>query len=96
MKRWTETDRGVKRYPPEYELNSWHSGMHALAGTPKYNIARLNAETVKVMSNPGRKTFMQSRSAEAAGSTPGQPGALHRREFEKWGGVIKAIGVTPE
>jgi tripartite-type tricarboxylate transporter receptor subunit TctC len=80
---------------PKVEASNWY-GLFAPAGTPKDIIARLNAETVKAMSNPELKSFMQTQGAEAAGSTPEQLGALHRREFERWGAVIKAIGVTLE
>ena len=80
---------------PKVEASNWY-GLFAPAGTPRDIIARLNAETVKAMSNPDLKTFMQNQGAEAAGSTPEQLGVLHRREFERWGSVIKAIGVTLE
>jgi hypothetical protein len=42
------------------------------------------------------KSFAQSVGTEAAAGTPEQLGALHKREFEKWGVVVKAIGVTLE
>ena len=80
---------------PKVEASNWY-GLFAPAGTSRDIIARLNTETVKAMSNPELKSFMQNQGAEAAGSTPEQLSALHRREFEKWGSVIKAIGVTLE
>jgi tripartite-type tricarboxylate transporter receptor subunit TctC len=78
---------------PKVEAANWY-GLFAPAGTPRDIIARLN--TVKAISNPELKTFMQNQGAEAAGSTPEQLGALHRREYEKWGSVVKAIGITLE
>jgi tripartite-type tricarboxylate transporter receptor subunit TctC len=80
---------------PRVEAANWY-GLFAPAGTPRDIIARLNTETVKAISNPELKTFMQNQGAEAAGSTPEQLGALHRREYEKWGSVVKAIGITLE
>jgi tripartite-type tricarboxylate transporter receptor subunit TctC len=80
---------------PKVEAYNWY-GLFAPAGTPKEIIARLNAETVKAMNNPDLKSFMQSQGAQAVGSTPEQLGALHKREFDKWGVVVKAIGVTLE
>ena len=68
--------------------------MFAPAGTPKDIIARLNAETVKAANNADMKTFAQGVGAEAAGSTPEQLAAVHKREFDRWGAVVKAIGVT--
>ena len=68
-------------------------GLFVPAGTPRDIIARLNAETVKATNNPDLKAFMKDQGAEATGSTPEQLNALHRREYEKWGGVVKAIGI---
>jgi tripartite-type tricarboxylate transporter receptor subunit TctC len=78
---------------PNVEAYNWY-GLFAPAATPKDIIARLNAETVKVMNHPEMKTFAQSVGTEAAAGTPEQLGALHKREFDKWGVVIKAIGIT--
>ena len=80
---------------PKVEAYNWY-GLFAPAGTPKDIVARLNAETVKAMNNPEMKTFVQSVGTEAAAGTPEQLGALHKREFDKWGAVVKAIGVTLE
>ena len=78
---------------PNVEAYNWY-GLFAPAATPKDIIARLNAETVKAMNHPEMKNFAQSVGTEAAAGTPEQLGALHKREFDKWGAVIKAIGVT--
>ena len=80
---------------PKVEAYNWY-GLFAPAGTPKDIVARLNAETVKAMNHPEMKSFVQSVGTEAAAGTPEQLGALHKREFEKWGVVVKAIGVTLE
>jgi tripartite-type tricarboxylate transporter receptor subunit TctC len=80
---------------PKVEAANWY-GLFAPAGTPGNIIARLNAETVKAMNNPELKAFMKEQGAEAAGSTPEQLNALHRREYEKWGSVVKAIGIKLE
>jgi tripartite-type tricarboxylate transporter receptor subunit TctC len=78
---------------PKVEASNWY-GLFAPAGTPREIISRLNAETVKATNNPDLKSFMQAQGAEAAGSTPEQLAALHKREFDKWGIVVKAIGIT--
>ena len=78
---------------PKVEAYNWY-GLFAPAGTPKDIIARLNAETVKAANNADMKTFAQGVGAEAAGSTPEQLAAVHKREFDRWGAVVKAIGVT--
>ena len=78
---------------PKVEAYNWY-GLFAPAGTPKDIIARLNAETVKAANNADMTTFAQGVGAEAAGSTPEQLAAVHKREFDRWGAVVKAIGVT--
>jgi tripartite-type tricarboxylate transporter receptor subunit TctC len=80
---------------PQIEAYNWYS-LFAPAGTPKEIIARLNAETVRVVGNSDVKAFMQAQGAEAAGSTPEALAAMHRREFDKWGAVVKAAGIKAE
>ncbi len=80
---------------PQIEAYNWYA-LFAPAGTPKPVVAKLNAEIAKVMSNPDVKTFTQSQGAEAVSSTPEELGALHKREFDKWGNVVKAAGVKAE
>jgi tripartite-type tricarboxylate transporter receptor subunit TctC len=80
---------------PQVEAYNWYA-LYAPAATPKPVIARLNAEVVKVMSNPDVKSFTQSQGAEAVTSTPEELAALHKREYDKWGGVVKVAGIKPE
>lgn len=80
---------------PKVEAYNWY-GLFAPAATPKEILARLNSEAVKAMNYPDMKTFAQSVGADAVGSTPEQLAAVHKREFDKWGAVVKAVGVTLE
>lgn len=80
---------------PKVEAYNWY-GLFAPGGTPKDIVARLNSETNKAVANAELKSFMQSQGAEATGGTPEQLAAIHKREFDKWGVVVRAIGVTLE
>lgn len=80
---------------PQVEAYNWYA-LYAPGGTPKPIIARLHAEVARVMSNPDMKSFTQSAGAEAASNTPEELAALHKREFDKWGGVVKAAGIKAE
>jgi tripartite-type tricarboxylate transporter receptor subunit TctC len=80
---------------PQVEAYNWYA-LYVPAATPKTIIARLNAEVVKAMSNPEVKSFNQSQGATAQGSTPEELAALHKREYDKWAGVVKAAGIKPE
>jgi tripartite-type tricarboxylate transporter receptor subunit TctC len=80
---------------PQVEAYNWYA-LFAPAGTPKPVLARLNAETVKIMNNPDVKAATQSQGADAAAGTPEELGALLKREYDKWGAVVKAAGVKAE
>ena len=80
---------------PQVEAYNWYA-LYAPAATPKAIIARLNAEVVKVMSNPDVKSFTQSQGSEAVTSTPEELAALHKREYDKWASVVKDAGIKPE
>ena len=80
---------------PQVEAYNWYA-LFAPAATPKPIVTRLNTEVVKVMSNPDVKSFNQAQGAEAMGSTPEELAALHKREYDKWGAVVRAAGIKPE
>jgi tripartite-type tricarboxylate transporter receptor subunit TctC len=80
---------------PQIEAYNWYA-VFAPANTPRPIIARLNSEIARVMSNPAMKSFAQGQGAEPVSSTPEELGAMHKREFEKWGGIVRAAGVKPE
>ncbi len=79
---------------PGYEVVSWYSIM-TTAGTPKCVIAKLNREIVRaVMSDEIRKRYVEL-GTEVVTGTPEELAAYTRRDFEKWGKVIKAAGMAP-
>ena len=80
---------------PEIEVYNWYA-LFAPANTPKPVIATLNAELAKVMGTPDMKSFAQSQGTEAVSSTPEELAAIHKREFEKWGRVVKTAGIRAE
>ena len=77
-----------------YEATSWY-GLMVPAATPKDAIARLHAETVKVLARPDVRERFGTTDMEIVGSTPEQFGALVRSEIAKWGKVVKATGLKP-
>lgn len=80
---------------PQIEAYNWYA-LFAPAATPKPITARLNAEIAKVISNPAVKSFTQNQGAEAVSSTPEELAAIHKREFDKWGGIVRAAGIKAE
>ena len=87
----TIAETGVKGY----EAGSWY-GLSAPANTPKDIIARLHAETLKVMALPDVKDRLFKAGFEVVTSTPEQFGAFTRDEIQKWGKLVKATGLKAD
>jgi tripartite-type tricarboxylate transporter receptor subunit TctC len=78
---------------PGYDVSIWQA-LVAPAGTPKEIIARLNAETVRIMALPEVKQRFLSFGTDATSSTPEQLGQFLRDEVAKIRKVAKDIGAT--
>src|SRR6476661_2787696 len=68
---------------PGYASSAWF-GLVAPAATPKPVIAKLSAETARILQVPDVKARLADLGAEPIGSTPEQFGAHIRTEIEKW------------
>ena len=84
----TIAETGIKGY----EAGSWY-GLSAPAGTSKDIIARLHAETVKVMALPDVKERLFNAGFEVVTSNPEQFAAFTRSEIQKWGKLVRATGL---
>ncbi|WP_459694313.1 tripartite tricarboxylate transporter substrate-binding protein, partial [Achromobacter xylosoxidans] len=80
---------------PGYEAYSW-SGVLAPKGTPADIVARVNADMVKVLSDPATAKAMVAAGAEPKPGSPEAFGAFVRGEVAKWRDVIKKAGVKLE
>lgn len=80
---------------PGFEASSWY-GFHAPAGTPKPIIDKINAEMVKALKTPEMRERFAGIGAEALTSSPAEFNAFVEAETEKWGKLIRAIGVKVE
>ena len=78
-----------------FEVSSW-SGLMAPAGTPPAIIARLNAETTKILALPEVRATLLAQAALPVGSTPDQFRSYIAEEIDRWGKVIKLTGATLE
>jgi len=84
----TIAETGVKGY----EAGSWY-GLSVPAGTSKEIIARLHAETIKVLGLPDVKERLFNAGFEIVTSTPEQFAAFTRSEIQKWGKIVKSAGL---
>jgi tripartite-type tricarboxylate transporter receptor subunit TctC len=80
---------------PGYEASSWY-GLLVPVKTPAEIVARLNAESQKVLAQPDLKAQFANTDLEVGGSTPEQFGALIRKDIEKWGKIVRTVGLKPD
>lgn len=73
---------------PGYEADGWH-GIYFPKGTPSKIVERMNAELVKLMSNPEVKRRLADLGVDAAGTSVADLEAFARSESVKWGRIAK-------
>jgi len=78
---------------PGYEMAVWY-GAFGPAGMARDVVARLNAEISRILFLPDVKTRMDALAVEVAKSTPDELGAMVRRDADKWGRIIKELGIA--
>ena len=78
---------------PDVESYAWY-GMFAPAKTPKDIVARLNAETIKVMKGKDYQRVLADTGSDFVGDTPEKFAAFVKTESEKWGRIAKMTGAT--
>jgi len=76
----------------DFQYTTWYALLAPLA-TPKEIINRINADSVKALSQPEMITFLGSQGAEAAPTTPEGLAKFMRAEYDGWMKVIKAANI---
>jgi tripartite-type tricarboxylate transporter receptor subunit TctC len=76
---------------PGYDISSWQA-MFAPAGTPKEIVARLHAETAKILRSPENQKKLSDLGLDAGGMPPEELTAYIRAEIPKLGKVVKESG----
>ena len=76
---------------PDFNGNTW-LGMVAPAGTPREIVARLSAETSKVLNAPEMRERLLAQGVEPVGSTPEQATAHLEAEMKRYAAAVKASG----
>jgi len=80
---------------PGFTFNSWFTIM-APAGTPKDIVARLNAEIVKALADPGVREKLHDQGLTIRGSTPEELGTATREQLAKYARLFKEAGIKSE
>lgn len=77
---------------PGFVAALW-SGLFAPKRTPKEIIAKLHAESVRIMTTPDMKKRMVEQATEVMTSTPEELGRFVAEETAKWSKVVKSAGL---
>ena len=80
---------------PGFVITSWF-GLMAPAGTPAPIIARLNAQTHKVLDTPEVKARLAAQGLEVAPGTPEQLGAHIKSEIANFTRIARSAGIHAE
>ena len=76
---------------PGYDISSWQA-MYAPAGLPRDIVARLHAETVKILRMPENQRKLADLGLDPGGMAPEELGTLMRAEIPRLGKVVKESG----
>ena len=85
----------ISRVLPGFQAVSW-VGFFAPGGTPQPIIQLLNAAMVKVIKSPETAARARATGNIVVGSTPEALDKQIRFEIDKWGPVIKSLGIESE
>jgi tripartite-type tricarboxylate transporter receptor subunit TctC len=77
---------------PDLVLDQWLAVFIA-AGTPTDIVDRLNAEFNKALADPDVKTKLAASALEPVGGPPAALGQLVASDFEKYGRLVKELGI---
>jgi tripartite-type tricarboxylate transporter receptor subunit TctC len=80
---------------PGYESGVWF-GLAVPAGTPKDEIARINAASLKGIKAPEFVKRMTELGYSIIGSSPEQMAEMNRVEIARWGPIVKASGAKAD
>jgi tripartite-type tricarboxylate transporter receptor subunit TctC len=79
---------------PGFEMAVWYAA-YGPAGLPNEIVVRLNAEIGRILFLPEVKKGMEDIAVEVAKSSPEELTTLTRADADKWGKIIKQLGITP-
>lgn len=80
---------------PGFESVQWWA-MFAPAGVPAEIVDKLNSEVAKIIAGPEVKGRFAAEGAEPIGGSPREFAAFLKADYEKWGKVVKEVGIRPE
>ena len=85
----------VEQGVPDFEVAGWNA-FYAPRGTPEPVIALLSQELAKILALPETRQRLLQLGLEPAGGTAASLAAFEKKERDKWGPLIKAVGLKGE
>jgi tripartite-type tricarboxylate transporter receptor subunit TctC len=83
----------IGEFYPGYEVTIW-LGLFTTAGTPEPVVSRLHAEVNRALGEPEVKRKLNAAGGlEPYPSTPAEFAALIRRDYDKYGKIVKDVGI---
>ena len=81
---------------PGFDVTTWYA-VFATGGTPAAIVERLNAELGKISRNPKLREQLAGLGIDASASaSPAEARAYRDAEVERWGKLVRALGVKAE
>jgi tripartite-type tricarboxylate transporter receptor subunit TctC len=80
---------------PGYHLTGWH-GLLGPPGLPRDIVNTLNASVAKILATPEMKELWGTLAMEIVQNTPEQFAGRLKFDYERYGKLIKAIGLKPQ
>ena len=77
---------------PGFEMSTWY-GLYVTAGTPRDVVAKLQAETARILKLADVQTRLKGLGGEPGNITPEQFAAFNKAEFERFGKLIKDANI---
>jgi tripartite-type tricarboxylate transporter receptor subunit TctC len=80
---------------PGFEVSAWF-GFFGPAGMSSETVGRLNSGIAKVLNDPETRKKLEDLALPPAPGTPQQLADVVKSDLDRWGKLIKSIGLTPE
>jgi tripartite-type tricarboxylate transporter receptor subunit TctC len=77
----------------ELSIEQWQ-GVFFPAGTPREIVARLHAGIVKALAEPKVRERFEQNGLEIVGDSPEQFAAVVRRDYEKYGRLVRELQIS--
>jgi tripartite-type tricarboxylate transporter receptor subunit TctC len=79
----------------DFEAGSWY-GVLAPAGTPRDIVARLHAETVRILALPDVRQRFATEGATPLGNSPEEFAEQIRKDHARWAKVARDANIKPQ